>query len=269
MTHMTTKENIQSLFDAFKELTLISDYEAYESDVFLAVRSGFTSTPMFNFILATKAFDVKELVQLRSTLNVPFLFTALDPSLITPAIDKQLADHEIVLAEHVEASYFDQWDQLTMPELPDASYRIEAVTTIFQMNDFDRISSLCFHHERGLAAKFMRGLIINGFHSEHFKLYMGYLGKTPVNIGLTYKINKKVAVNMWGATHPDYQKKGFATLLAAYRMDALHKEGIETILCQNMAASKNMYQRLGFKASGSFPFYVSTVGMGQSEGAQG
>ena len=74
--------------------------------------------------------------------------------------------------------------------------------------------------------------------------------------GINVPKNKNVGIISWGMLHPDYQRKGFGTLLLKHRLSELQKiESVEKIIVRTSQHVYPFYEKAGFKISITIPNY--------------
>lgn len=86
------------------------------------------------------------------------------------------------------------------------------------------------------------------------RLYVGYLGETPVaTAGMTVS---EGAVGLYGiATLASYRRRGFGTALTLRPLLDARREGHSRAVLQASAEGRPVYARLGFRETGAYTEY--------------
>lgn len=85
--------------------------------------------------------------------------------------------------------------------------------------------------------------------SKQFILLTAYFNNQPVTTALAY-FNGKVAGLYFIATLPQYQRKGFASILVSAIIEKSFAQGASEIVLHSSPAGQKMYEKLGFENSG-------------------
>lgn len=142
-------------------------------------------------------------------------------------------------------------------ELENWKYQDNLLIKIKKIHDenalkiFDFISSNIFQHAPLAAFDFFRPIL----NDANISLFLAYYDNMPVGCGVISLVNN-IAGLYWGGVLAEYRGRGIGRQLTKYRMNEAKKQGFKNIVAQNLSASVNYYQKIGFKPMGSLPLYL-------------
>ena len=229
-----SRESLSSLdhiFAYYEYLAYISKWDVKKMGRMRYLESRIPH-PLFNYVYGhpslMSAQDMEKFKVIFGSIPYTWIISSKKSKILQPFIQ----------AFHLEKTitnkcvHFDLNDQLMMPSLREVTdLKLVHVQNHSEMTTFDRISSVCFHHEPGMQQEFMRGYIHSGFKNSTMKLYLFVYQGEPVGITSTFSLDGTLGL-YGGSILPQARYQGIASAMLVQFIDRAKKEGYEKLACQ-------------------------------------
>lgn len=178
------------------------------------------------------------------------------PSYDSERLRRVFAEVGLVKTE-VDVAMAMKTEQLNVEVVCPKEIRIEEVSGD-KLRDFGKVLASIFSPFDDNVVRFYEE-IVPYFKANESSLFVMYESDFPCTIGSLH-ITGDFAGIYDIATHPDFRKRGYGTLMTGYLLETIQKRGISWVGLEASREGLNIYKKLGFNEYGTFFVYTRSRG---------
>ena len=141
-------------------------------------------------------------------------------------------------------------------QVPDVTLK-DAAENIEILNEYDRLTSIIFAHNKDGSSAFLRGLVDIPQSDSPTKVFLVKLGNITVGIAALY-VQDDVALFMSDGVLRDYRRRGIHSAMILKRIEIAKALNCERVTAHCIVdSSEASYTKVGFKMLGQLNMYMS------------